>query len=173
MNWKLFPDDADVFFVGDETATHAAKMGRFQLTINELASEGVEETGEVDEGEFRGVGLKREHALAKEGGSEVDAIEASHQTRGSVGGVGVVFPHLDTGGKALAVEFGIGADDVGPQPGSFFLVAVLGCGAAADDAIEVAIDGGFILTAADELAHGVADVDLLGKDDEALQGTEP
>ena len=103
----------------------------------------------------------------------VDAIEASHQARGAVGVVSVVFPHFDTGGEALAMEFGVGTDDVRAQPGAFFLVAVLGSGAASDDALEVAIEGDVVVVAADELAHGVADVDLLGEDDEALQGTVP
>ena len=49
----------------------------------------------------------------------------------------------------------------------------MGCGAATDDTVEVAIDGDVVLATADELAHRMADVDLLGEDDEALQGTEP
>ena len=169
----FFPDDAEVFFVGDEAATHGTEVGRFELTVDELASEGVEATGQVDEGELRGAGFEGEHALAEEGGSEVDAIESAHQTGSAISTGGIAFPHFDTGGEALPIEFGIGLDDVGAQPGAFFLVAVLGCGAASDDALEIAIDGDLVLVAIDKLAHGVADVDLLGEDDEALQGTEP
>ena len=143
------------------------------MAVDEFASEDFEGTGKLDEGEFRGAGLEGEHALAKEGSAKVDTIEAANETRGCIGIGSIVFPHFDTGSEALAMEFGIGSDDVGTQPGAFFLVAVLGCGAAADDAIEVAIDGDVVLTALDELAHGVADVDLAGEDDKALQGTEP
>ena len=169
----LFPDDLHVFFVGDEAATHGTEVWGLELAVDELASEGVEATGQVDEGELRGAGFEGEHALTEEGGTEVDAIETSHQTRGAVGIGSVAFPHFDTGGKALAMEFGVGSDDVGAQPGSFLLIAVLGCGAATDDSVEVAIDGDLVFATADELAHGVADVDLLGEDDEALQRTEP
>ena len=82
-------------------------------------------------------------------------------------------PHFDAGGKALAVEFGVGADDVGSQPRAFLLVAVLGGGTAPDDAVEVAVDGDLVLAATYHLAHGVADVNLAGDDDEALQGAVP
>ena len=169
----LLPDDADVFFVGDEAAAHGTEVRGLELAVDELASEDFEGTGKLDEGEFRGAGLEGEHAFAKEGSAQVDTIETANETRGCVGIGSIVFPHLDTGSEALAMEFGIGSDDVGAQPGAFFLVAILGCGAAADDAIEVAIDGDVVLTALDELAHGVADVDLAGEDDKALQGTEP
>ena len=33
----FFPDDAEVFFVGDEAATHGTEVGRFELTVDELA----------------------------------------------------------------------------------------------------------------------------------------
>lgn len=169
----LLPDDLHVFFVGDEAAAHGTEVRGLELAVDELASEGVEEAGEVDEGELRGTGFEGEHALAEEGGTEVDAIETSHQTRGAVGIGSIAFPYFDTGGEALTMEFCVGSDDVGAQPGTFLLVAVLGCGAATDDTVEVAIDGDVVLATADELAHGVADVDLLGEDDEALQRTEP
>ena len=40
-------------------------------------------------------------------------------------------------------------------------------------ALEITIDGNVILTTLDKLAHGVTDMDLVGKDDKALQGTVP
>ena len=71
------------------------------------------------------------------------------------------------------MEFGIGTDDVRSQPRSVFGVAVLGCSTAMDNPLEILVDGNGILPFVDELLHGMADVDFVGKDDKALQGTIP
>ena len=34
----LFPDDLEVFLIGNETSAHGAEMGRFQLAVDDLAA---------------------------------------------------------------------------------------------------------------------------------------
>ena len=146
-------------------------MRGLELTVNKAASVLLEETGKIDEGEFRGAGDEREHALAEETSTEGDAIETANEPsfRCTVRWL----PNFNAGSKALSVELGIGADDVRSQPGSIFGVAVLGCSTAMDNPFEIVVDGNGILPFVDELLHGMADVDFVGKDDEALQGTIP
>lgn len=52
-------------------------------------------------------------------------------------------------------------------------MAVLGCGTASDYTVEVFVHCELVAALVDELLHGVADMDLAGEDDEALQGTKP
>lgn len=152
--------DTDVFFVGDETASHAAEVRRLKLAVDNLAAEFLEHTGQVDEGKLRGAGDEREHALAEKGRAEVDAVETTHQT--------VVLPNLDAGRKALPMEFGVGLDDIGSQPGTFLLIAVLGSGTTVDDTLEILVDGETEVALLEQLLHGVADVNLGGEDDKTL-----
>jgi hypothetical protein len=42
-----------------------------------------------------------------------------------------------------------------------------------DNPLEILVDGNGILPFVDELLHGMADVDFVGKDDKTLQGTIP
>ncbi len=153
------------------TSTHGAEMRGLELTVNKAASVLLKKTGKIDEGEFGGAGNEREHALAEETSTEGDAIETANEPsfRCTVRWL----PNFNTGSKALSVEFGIGTDDVRSQPRSVFGVAVLGRSTATDNPFEVAVDGNGILPFFDELLHGMTDVDLVGKDDEALQGTIP
>ena len=146
-------------------------MRGLKLTVNKAASVLLEKTGKIDEGEFGGAGNEREHALAKETSTEGDAIETANEPfiRCTVRRL----PYLDTGSKTLSVEFGIGSDDVRSQPRSIFGVAVLGCSTAMDNPLEILVDGNGILSFVDELLHGMADVDFVGKDDKTLQGTIP
>ena len=67
----------------------------------------------------------------------------------------------------------IGLDDVGTKPGAFFLIAILGGSTTAYYAVEILIDGRLQRLLTKQLLHGVADMNLAGKDDEALHGTEP
>ena len=163
--------DFHVFLVGNVASTHGAEMRGLKLTVDEAASVLLEEAGQMDKGEFGGAGNERKHALAEETSTEGDAIETANES--SFRCVVRRLPYLDTGRKALTVELGIGADDVRSQPGSIFGVAVLGRSTATDNPFEVAVDGNGILPFFDELLHGMTDVDLVGKDDEALQGTIP
>lgn len=146
-------------------------MRGLELTVNKAASVLLEKTGKIDEGEFGGAGNEREHALAEETSTEDDAIETANEP--SFRCIVRWLPNFNTGSKALSVEFGIGTDDVRSQPRSVFGVAVLGRSTATDNPFEVAVDGNGILPFFDELLHGMTDVDLVGKDDEALQGTIP
>ena len=163
--------DFHVFLVGDMTSTHGAEMRGLELTVNKAASVLLEKTGKIDEGEFGGAGNEREHALAEETSTEGDAIETANEPsfRCAVRWL----PNFNAGSKALSVEFGIGTDDVRSQPGSVFGVAVLGCSTAMDNPLEILVDGNGILSFVDELLHGMADVDFVGKDDKTLQGTIP
>lgn len=163
--------DFHVFLVGDVTSTHGAEMRGLELTVNKAASVLLEKTGKIDEGEFGGAGNEREHALAEETSTEGDAIETANEPsfRCAVRWL----PNFNAGSKALSVEFGIGTDDVRSQPRSVFGVAVLGCSTAMDNPLEILVDGNGILSFVDELLHGMADVDFVGKDDKTLQGTIP
>lgn len=162
-------DKGDVFVVRDITATHGTEMGRFKLAVDHEASEDIEHTGQMDEGKFRGTGNQREHTLSEEAPAKVDTIEAAYQAVAFF----LFLPHLDTRRKALTMEFGIGLDNVGPEPGAILRIAVLGSGTTLDDTIEILIDGDGIAILLDELLHGVADMDLLGENHETLQGTIP
>ena len=142
-------------------------MRGLKLTVDEAASVLLEEAGQMDKGEFGGAGNERKHALAEETSTEGDAIETANEP--SVRWL----PNFNAGSKALSVEFGIGTDDVWSQPRSIFGVAVLGCSTAMDNPFEILVDGNGILSFVDELLHGMADVDFVGKDDKALQGTIP
>jgi len=146
-------------------------MRGLELTVNKAASVLLEKTGKIDEGEFGGAGNEREHALAEETSTEGDAIETANEPsfRCAVRWL----PNFNAGSKALSVEFGIGTDDVRSQPRSVFGVAVLGCSTAMDNPFEILVDGNGILSFVDELLHGMADVDFVGKDDKTLQGTIP
>ena len=146
-------------------------MRGLKLTVDEAASVLLEEAGQMDEGKFRGTGNERKHAFAKEASSEGDAIETANEL--SARCVVRRLPHLDTGSKTLSVEFGIGTDDVRSQPCSIFGVTILGSSTTTDNPFEILVDGNGILPFVDELLHGMADVDFVGKDDKALQGTIP
>ena len=163
--------DFHVFLVGDVTSTHGAEVRGLKLTIDEAASVLLEEAGQMDEGEFRGTGNERKHALAEETSTEGDAIETANEP--SLRCVVRRLPHFNAGSKALSVEFGIGTDDVRSQPCSIFGVTILGSSTTTDNPFEILVDGNGILPFVDELLHGMADVDFIGKDDEALQGTIP
>ena len=163
--------DFHVFLVGDMTSTHGAEMRGLELTVNKAASVLLEKTGKIDEGEFGGAGNEREHALAEETSTEGDAIETANEL--SLRCTVRWLPNFNTGSKALSVKFGIGTDDVRSQPRSVFGVAVLGCSTAMDNPFEILVDGNGILPFVDELLHGMADVDFVGKDDKTLQGTIP
>ena len=140
-------------------------MRRLKLAVDEQTAKLFEQTGQMDQGEFRGTGHEREHTLAEEGLAEAHAVETTHQL--------FSLPHLDTGGKTLTVQFRIGLDDVRAQPGALLLIAVLSCGTALDDTLEILVDREAEVTLLDQLLHGVADVNLFGEDDEALQRTVP
>lgn len=141
-------------------------MGRLKLAVDHDATQLTEITGEIDKGDLRGIGHQREHALAKECPAQVDTIESTYETV-------VLVPDLNTCGKALTMEFGIGLDDLGTEPGALLLVAILGRRTSTDDAIEIPVDGDAITVLTENLLHGVADVDLLREDDKTLQGTVP
>ena len=162
-------DEGDVLVVGDIAANHAAEMGRLELTVDHEAAEGLEHTGQMDKGQLGGTGHQREHALAKETPAEVDARKTTHKPIA----IRLFLPHLDTCGKALMMEFSIGLDDIRTKPGALFRIAVLGGSTPTDDTIEILIKGEQVAVLFDELLHGRADMDLVGEDDETLQGTIP
>ena len=64
-------------------------------------------------------------------------------------------------------------DDVGAQPGSLFLNAILRCGTAFYHPVKVFVDGEAVAVLLDQLPHGVTHVDLFGKDHETLQRAIP
>lgn len=48
--YLLFPNEADVFFVGDEAGAHGAEMWGFELAVDEGAAEFCELAGEENKG---------------------------------------------------------------------------------------------------------------------------
>ena len=145
--------------------THGTEVSCFELAVDELSTMFAENGGQLYEGVFRGVGHQREHALTEEDIADVDTIEASHQL--------FIVPYFDAGGEALSMEFSIGADDIGAEPSTFLLIAVLCRCATAHDALEVAVDAHVEMVFVNELAHGMADVYFVGEDDETVKGAEP
>ena len=162
-------DKGDVFVIGDITATHGTEMGRFKLTVNHEAPEDIEHPGQMDKGQFRGAGNQRKHAFTKETPTQVDPIKATYESIAIL----VFLPHLYTRRKTLAMEFGIGLDDVRTEPGPILDVAVLGSGASVDNALKILVEGANITILVNELLHRMADMNLLRKDNETLQGTIP
>ena len=140
-------------------------MGCLELTVDELSSQGLQGAGKEDECQLRGTGSQREHTLTEETSAYRNTIESTHQF--------IVLPHFNTGSEALTMELRIGTDDVWTEPSAILGVTILGCGTSTDDGIEVLIDGAVIELLADELSHGVADVNLIREDDEPLQRTVP
>ena len=69
------------------------------------------------------------------------------------------------------MQLRIGFNDILAQPGSLFVDAQLA--AVADDAVEVAVDGNLLFVFAQQGAHGVGDMYLVGEDDETLVWTIP
>ena len=69
--------------------------------------------GQMDEGQLRGTGHEREHALAEEGAPDVDTVETADQP--------LVLPHLDAGSKAQLMQSRVGGDDFLTKPCTFFL----------------------------------------------------
>ena len=157
--------DLCVFFVGDVAAAHGTEVGRFELTVDKSAPEFAKPGGEVDEGELRGVGNQREHALTEEEIVDDDTIESTHYF--------LPVPYLDTGGEAFMMEIGVGLDHFGTEPGALILIAVLGSGAVLDDGFEVGVEADSVLVLLHELTHGMTDVYLVGEDDKTVEGTVP
>ena len=162
-------DKGDVFVIGDITATHGTKMGRFKLTVDHEAPEDIEHPGQMDKGQFRGAGNQRKHAFTKETSTQVDTIKATYEAIAIL----MFLPHFNTRRKPLPMEFGIGPDDVRTEPGAILDVAVLGSGASVDNALEILVEGANITILVNELLHRMADMNLLRKDNETLQGTIP
>ena len=48
-------NDADVFFVGDESSAHRTEMRCLKLAIYEFATQDLEHVGQMDECQFRGI----------------------------------------------------------------------------------------------------------------------
>ena len=71
------------------------------------------------------------------------------------------------------MQFGVGFDNIRTEPCPLFLIAVLSSGAPSYHPLEIPIDGGCVTVLVDELLHGVTDMNLIRKDDEALQRTIP
>ena len=69
------------------------------------------------------------------------------------------------------VQLGVGIDHVVAQPGTVLVYTQLA--ALADDAAEVGIDSHLVGIVVHQRPHGVADVNLCGENDEALQRAVP
>ena len=64
-------------------------------------------------------------------------------------------------------------DDVFTQPGTIFLVTVIGLAAGTNHSIEIFVDAHAVSVLSQQGSHGMADVDFIREDDEALHRTEP
>ena len=134
-----------------------------KLAVNQLAASFLHGLSQVNQCQFRGVGFQRAHALAEEGQSDGDSVQATYKL--------LAVPHFDADGKALTVQFLVGLDHLWPQPGIFLVDAQLAT--RLNHAVEVLVDADSIAAFVHQRLHGVADVNLVGKDDKALHGTEP
>ena len=72
--------DLHIFVIGDITPAHRLKVRGLKLAIDDRASMFLKEPGQMNQGQFAAVGNQREHALPKEGPSDVDAIQTTDQT---------------------------------------------------------------------------------------------
>ena len=140
-------------------------MGRLELAVDDRASMLAHETGKMDERQFAAAGNQGEHALTEKRGTDADAIKSTYQL--------LALPHLHTGGEALLVKSGVGVDYVLPQPCPFHVEAAVGLTAVVYHPLEILVDAEPIKVLAQERAHGMGDVNLVGENDEALHRTIP
>ena len=71
------------------------------------------------------------------------------------------------------MQTGESLDDVRSKPGTILFIASLSHRAAMYHTFEILIDGNIVFLLFQELPHGMADVNLVGKDDIAIEGTIP
>ena len=143
--------------------THAAKVRRFKLAVNQSASILGHILCQGYERHLATVGHQRKHALAKKAAAYVHAIDATHQAVG--------LPHFYAGSKALAVQFFVGAHHIVAQPRSLFVVSQLAT--KAYHVMKVAVYAHAISPLTHQLAHRARYVYLVGKDYKALHGAIP
>ena len=144
---------------------HALQMGGFELAVDETAMR-LYSLGKGNECEFRGVWYKAEHALTDETPADTHTVESADKA-----GIGIA--HLKGCGITQDVQPFVGLLHLITEPCPRLLVATVGQTALLNDAVEVTADAHRIAIAADELAHGMADMDLGGEDDKTVHGTPP
>ena len=85
--------------------------GGEHLDVDELVAAGLQVFGKVAEGGFPGVSDTVEHGFAGEKAAGTDAVDAASQF--------AVKPALDTVGMAGLMQGGVGANELGLNPGTF------------------------------------------------------
>ena len=140
---------------------HTPQMRGLELAVNQIAATVLHHVGKVEQGKFGRRGLKREHALAEETAADGHAIEAANK---------MIFlvPHVDARGIATFMETLVRADHILAEPGTSLIISAVSLTAAADDVIESPVVGDMVGTVVDQRPHGMAYVNLLGEDYEAV-----
>lgn len=165
MQPQLSLDEGHELVVGDEASAHAFEMVGAKLAVDEPIFALLQMLCQRDEGHLGGIGSEGAHALAAEGASHLDAIETADE--------GVVVPNFYAVCHALGMELEIGREEMFAEPATSLAVAPIDAAAAAHDAFEILVEGDTIFPTLEELAHGVGDVNVVGKDDETLWRTPP
>ena len=133
-------------------------MRCFKLAVDEGTSVRMEQLGQSNQGKLGSAGYKREHAFAEEACAQSYSIQASDQF--------VAFPYFYAGGQVLFVHSDVSFNHFLSQPGSFLFDAELG--AVPYHLLKREPEGFLLLILVHQCAHGVGDVNLFRKDDEAL-----
>ena len=159
-------DNLQVLVVRDIMASHRLEMLRLELAVNEFDARLREELGQGDQRNLRCTWLEREHAFAEESATHGDAVEASDEL--------FALPDFYARSIASALEFDVSRLHLRAEPSAFLFFAQRAT--EVDDALEGGIDGDLDLVAlhaVEQRTHGVGDMDILGRDDEALHRAPP
>ncbi len=100
-----------ILLTGDFDGAKLFSGGGEHLDVEELVAASLQVFGEVAEGGFPGVGDVVEHGFAGEKAAGTDAVDAARQF--------AIKPALDTVGMAGLMQGGVGANELGLNPGTF------------------------------------------------------
>src|SRR6185437_7044568 len=134
-----------------------------ELRVEQREAAAAQPGDEMDERDLAGVGGAAEHALAEEGGTELDAVEPA--------GEDAVGPALDAMGRAAPEERGVERDDLVIDPGLRTLGRRLG--AAAHHRLEAAVAAHREAAAAHGAAQSAGNVEAVERQDAAPHRVDP
>ncbi len=144
---------------------HTSQVWRFKLTVDQTPPDALHPSGQSDERIFGSRRMQREHALAKEAATQSHSIQSTYKR--------VTLPHFYAPCQAALMETAVGCNHVAAQPCATLPVAAADLAARTDDLVKRPVESGTVSVAVDQRAHAVTDVDLFGKDDEAVHRAEP
>jgi len=136
-----------------------------ELGVKKLKPSQLEPRHQMDEGNLAGISREGEHALAKKGRAEGDAIETADQL--------AVLPTFDTMGEAALKELAIEGFDWAIDPSVLPIRTVgIGHGALTHDSIEGCIDADLEGLSSYGPRETARDVELVQRKDAALFGID-